>query len=191
MRTSSEADGALSAIQQRGGVVIQDNEVRHNVLALAKHARESKRSPALVGAPCICRTQLQDHFGPILRAAADIVFVPSRTEAFGLVAAEGLSYGSLVVTTGVGGLRDFLRDRRDPTARGAHNAYFFTPTSRRELEEALGDALDYLASLSTSQTEALVRQLIAQAHSLRWDRQDGPLDRYDIVYSTALQALYI
>jgi len=160
----------------------------------ARHsrARGSKRSPALLPPtwPCVRHIQLQDHFGPILRAAADVVFVPSRTEAFGLVAAEGLSYGSLVVTTGVGGLRDFLRDRRDTSAQGAHNAYFFTPTSRRELEDALGDALDYLASLSTSQVEALVRQLIAQAHGLRWDRQDGPLDRYDIVYSTALQTLY-
>ena len=52
--------------------------------------------------------QIQEEYGPVLRAAADIVFVPSKTEAFGLVAAEGLAYGALVVTTGVGGLRDFL-----------------------------------------------------------------------------------
>ena len=57
---------------------------------------------------CMELEQIQEEYGPVLRAAADIVFVPSKTEAFGLVAAEGLAYGALVVTTGVGGLRDFL-----------------------------------------------------------------------------------
>ncbi|CAO3594627.1 unnamed protein product [Absidia cylindrospora] len=45
------------------------------------------------------------------RAAADFVFVPSQTESFGLVAAEGLMFGASVISTGVGGLQEFLTDR--------------------------------------------------------------------------------
>ncbi|CAO3612185.1 unnamed protein product [Cunninghamella blakesleeana] len=45
------------------------------------------------------------------RAAADFVFVPSQTESFGLVAAEGLMFGASVISTGVGGLKEFLIDR--------------------------------------------------------------------------------
>ncbi|CAO3618324.1 unnamed protein product [Cunninghamella blakesleeana] len=45
------------------------------------------------------------------RAAADFVFVPSKTESFGLVAAEGLVFGARVISTGVGGLNEFLKDR--------------------------------------------------------------------------------
>lgn len=45
------------------------------------------------------------------RAAADFVFVPSQTESFGLVAAEGLMFGASVISTGVGGLKEFLVDR--------------------------------------------------------------------------------
>jgi glycogen synthase len=50
----------------------------------------------------------QEEFGMVLRAAADVVFVPSHSEAFGLVAAEGLAMGAVVLSTGVGGLSDFL-----------------------------------------------------------------------------------
>ncbi|CAO3643082.1 unnamed protein product [Cunninghamella echinulata] len=45
------------------------------------------------------------------RAAADFVFVPSQTESFGLVAAEGLMFGASVISTGAGGLKEFLIDR--------------------------------------------------------------------------------
>ncbi|KAI8341145.1 hypothetical protein BC941DRAFT_391157 [Chlamydoabsidia padenii] len=45
------------------------------------------------------------------RAAADFVFVPSQTESFGLVAAEGLMFGASIISTGVGGLGEFLKDR--------------------------------------------------------------------------------
>jgi glycogen synthase len=53
----------------------------------------------------------QKRWGIYLRTAADFAFVPSRTESFGLVAAEGLLFGAAVISTGVGGLREFLVDR--------------------------------------------------------------------------------
>lgn len=43
-------------------------------------------------------------------AAADVVVVPSHTEAFGLVAAEAMATGRPVVCTGVGGLPEIVTD---------------------------------------------------------------------------------
>ncbi|OZJ01804.1 hypothetical protein BZG36_05411, partial [Bifiguratus adelaidae] len=53
----------------------------------------------------------QQKWSVFYRAAADFTFVPSLTESFGLVAAEGLLFGAGVISSGVGGLREFLVDR--------------------------------------------------------------------------------
>ncbi|KAF9187926.1 hypothetical protein BGZ51_000946 [Haplosporangium sp. Z 767] len=56
----------------------------------------------------------QDDWGIYWRAAADFLLVPSVTESFGLVAVEGLLFGSTVISSGVGGLSEFLVDRPNP-----------------------------------------------------------------------------
>ena len=50
----------------------------------------------------------QKRFGTIIRMASDFALVPSFSEAFGLVAAEGLLFGMSVISTSVGGLSEFL-----------------------------------------------------------------------------------
>ncbi|MDP0501955.1 MAG: glycosyltransferase family 4 protein [Verrucomicrobiota bacterium JB022] len=45
-----------------------------------------------------------------LMRAADLLLVPSRQEPFGLVVIEGMLLGTPVVTTGVGGIADILRE---------------------------------------------------------------------------------
>jgi len=50
---------------------------------------------------------------PDLMAAADVLLVPSLSEAFGLVAAEALYLGTPVVATRVGGLPELVEDGRD------------------------------------------------------------------------------
>jgi glycosyltransferase involved in cell wall biosynthesis len=47
---------------------------------------------------------------PALIAAHDVVLMPSQAEAFGLVAVEAIASGRWVVASGVGGLRDIVRD---------------------------------------------------------------------------------
>ncbi|KAG0006035.1 hypothetical protein BGZ80_008970 [Entomortierella chlamydospora] len=55
--------------------------------------------------------ETQNEWGAFWRTAADFLLVPSLTESFGLVAAEGLLFGSTVISSGVGGLSEFLVDR--------------------------------------------------------------------------------
>ncbi len=51
----------------------------------------------------------QSQFGALIRAASDISWVPSRNEAFGLVGLEALLFGMPVITSGVGGMQEYLR----------------------------------------------------------------------------------
>jgi D-inositol-3-phosphate glycosyltransferase len=55
--------------------------------------------------PPVSRTELAD-----LYRAADVVAVPSRSESFGLVAAEAMCAGAAVAAADVGGLRHVLAD---------------------------------------------------------------------------------
>ena len=55
---------------------------------------------------------------PALIAAHDVVLVPSRAEAFGLVAVEAIASGRWVVANAVGGLRDIVIDGVNGTLVG-------------------------------------------------------------------------
>lgn len=49
----------------------------------------------------------------VVRAAADVLIVPSYSEAYGFVAAEALAYGSLPVVSFIGGLPEIIRPLND------------------------------------------------------------------------------
>ncbi|SGY16591.1 BQ5605_C012g06919 [Microbotryum silenes-dioicae] len=72
-------------------------------------------------------SDLQSQWGSMIRMASDFSFVPSFSEAFGLVAAEGLLFGAPVISTGVGGLAEFLvpfdKEAKKPSSAG--NAHLF------------------------------------------------------------------
>lgn len=98
---------------------------------------------------------LQAQWGTHFRMASDFVFVPSLSEAFGLVATEGLLFGSPVISTGVGGLREFLvpfpQERTEsisssPPSTG--NAYLFDlfPSSSSDTPATQGAEEDYSRS---------------------------------------------
>lgn len=92
---------------------------------------------------------LQAQLGPIIRMASDFGFVPSLSEAFGLVAAESLLFGSPVLSTGVGGLTEFLApldkdDIRIDKPRG--NSYLFDLFPVRNATCTQGAEEDYSRS---------------------------------------------
>lgn len=96
-------------------------------------------------------SHIQRQWGDVIRMASDIAFVPSLSEAFGLVAAEALLFGMPVLSTGVGGLREFLdpvpdgHDDSPPVPRTG-NSYLFDLFPDRDTAATQGAEQDYSQS---------------------------------------------
>ncbi|KAI8074488.1 hypothetical protein BC940DRAFT_288372 [Gongronella butleri] len=133
------------------------------------------------------------------RAAADAVFVPSLTESFGLVAGEGLLFGAPVLSTGVGGLAEFLVDRPNvPETRISatnpvtHNAYLFDVGDDDAMDLAIDDLAMDLHALRKQKDarESFVRHMIQSAIALQWARDHhhakGPVYEYLRAYAIAI-----
>jgi glycogen synthase len=141
------------------------------------------------------------------RAAADFIYVPSITESFGLVAAEGLLFGSSVISTGTGGLAEFLVDRTLDLDAPAeiisnnyvqshyrYNAYLFdalATSGENQLSKAIERAAeDYKRMrLLPASHETYVLRMMLSAYSLGWDRlgdDQGPVYDYLRIYQQAI-----
>ncbi|RHZ67035.1 hypothetical protein Glove_303g162 [Diversispora epigaea] len=153
--------------------------------------------------------ELQSKWGILFRAAADLQFVPSLTESFGLVAAEGLLFGSSIISTGVGGLSEFLINKSSKYMTEGYNSYLFKLVNNKDkdynihnsneryqlvqqsiegLKAVLTMALeDYIRLKNNLQEkEIFIRNLIKDALKLSWNRKDGPLNQYTKAYSLAM-----
>ncbi|KAI8373259.1 hypothetical protein BD560DRAFT_489189 [Blakeslea trispora] len=152
----------------------------------------------------ISSVEQQRHWLTYFRAAADFVYVPSVTESFGLVAAEGLMFGASVLSTGTGGLSEFLIDRSvDDYApsqvvssyaiesRYLSNAYLFDGSADRlaiAIERAAAD-YEHIRQSSVLH-EAYVLRMMLSAYSLGWERsgeEQGPVYDYLRVYQQVIQ----
>ncbi|KAG0251104.1 hypothetical protein BG011_007829 [Mortierella polycephala] len=101
---------ACKEIKERGGkLIIMGQPNSFPLKSVLNLERLFKGTVKVVSDP-----KTQDDWGVYWRAAADFLLVPSMTESFGLVAAEGLLFGSTVISSGVGGLSEFLVDRPNP-----------------------------------------------------------------------------
>ncbi|MCV2395040.1 D-inositol-3-phosphate glycosyltransferase [Actinotalea sp. M2MS4P-6] len=96
---------------------------------LARHARELGVGDRLRLEPA----RPQDELAHWMRAA-DVVAMPSRSESFGLVAAEAQACATPVVATGVGGLRTVVADGVSGVLVRGHDSRLWAA--------ALGDLLD-------------------------------------------------
>jgi glycogen synthase len=119
----------------------------------------------------------QRQLGTLVRAAADFLFLPTYSESFGLVAIEALMFGSAVVTSGVGGLGEFLR----PFPETRYNAFLFDvnevkkhesriwlPYESSSLNKAVGDALVAYWRMRSDRNNNVQLGYISTALNYRW-----------------------
>ncbi len=135
--------------------------------------------------------------GILIRAAADFVIVPSHEEAFGLVALESLAMGAPVISSGVSGMQDFLREMNATTSSG--NAYLYD--ERKDIldevvrlqkqEEGITEAITRAAhtyeQLTTEQRSIMSRRLIEEAKQRDWLAKDGSVEMQIHTYIRLLQ----
>ncbi len=93
--------------------------------------------------PPLPRHQLVDFY-----QAADVVIMPSRSETFGLVAAEAQSCGTPVVAANVGGLPFIVEDGRSGLLVSGHNPADYA----KALDRVVGDP-EFAAELSAGAVE--------------------------------------
>jgi glycogen synthase len=136
----------------------------------------------------------QDRMGMVVRMAADFSFMPSFTESFGLVAVEALLFGSWVVTSAVGGLKEFLKD--------GENSFWFDgeELNRFDVEPSAGKNSSMLVAVRRAVQElkqsSMVldkrrRLLVRDAVALQWSSDDdghpGAVQAYAALYEHLLQ----
>lgn len=113
---------ARSPHGQGGRLVLLGARNNYPFASLASLARQYPSHLTLIDDRTPGVASFQAEHGAVVRLAADFAFVPSLSEAFGLVAAEALLFGMKVVSTGVGGLGEFLAP---VAADGTGNSYLF------------------------------------------------------------------
>ncbi|GAA5851007.1 hypothetical protein JCM9279_005256 [Rhodotorula babjevae] len=147
---SPSIDGRLVLLGARNNYPFDD---------LVRLAKRYPRHVTLVDDRTPTTSTIQAEWGAHLRLASDVAFVPSLSEAFGLVAAEALLFGMPVLSTGVGGLREFLVPSPEPHA----NSYLFDLFPHRRRHAASS------SSSSPSTAQGAEEDYSQAAHDVRPD----------------------
>jgi glycogen synthase len=146
--------------------------------------------------------EFQKDWSVLYRAASDILFMPSLTESFGLAAAESLLFGMPIVSTGVGGLKEFLVNKTkndDDNIKIDYNSYLFElvddliiSLSFDNVKLALSEAINDWKRMNTDirEKEIFLRKLIKDAFKLNWNRPEGPAEQYLKIYRMAMLQIH-
>ncbi|GBC08720.1 hypothetical protein RclHR1_08340006 [Rhizophagus clarus] len=144
--------------------------------------------------------EFQKDWDVIYRAASDILFVPSLTESSGLVAAEGLLFGMPIISTGVGGLKEFLVNKTEKDdIKNDYNSYLFElvddliiSLSFDNMKLAIIEAINDWKRMNNDirEKEIFLRKLIKDAFKLSWNRPEGPVEHYLKIYRMAMLQIH-
>jgi glycogen synthase len=122
----------------------------------------------------------QEKYGDLMRAAADFTFVPSHEEACGLVAMEGLANGSICITSGVGGLKDFINPFKYNGQEGSHsgNGFFYQDRNENSFVQTINFALDLWQSIPSNDKNLIHARIMQEAKRLDWLAKNGATEKY-------------
>ncbi len=128
----------------------------------------------------------------LVRGAADFIYVPSRREACGLVAPEGLASGAICITTGVGGIRDLITpiDYSNPHSTIGNGIFFEVFPYGQEnpdLYKAIEKAITLWNTLTPKQINDMQIRIMQEAEQFDWQAPNGSLQKYLEVFTKLLQ----
>ena len=126
--------------------------------------------------------------GSVVRAATDVVFLPSRFEPCGLVQFEAWLFGSLVVASSVGGFRDTVNPPGSPN----FNGYLFdrgvSSNETTSLGSVMKQSLDAFRSEGKDTRIARMNNTMSQGKKNGWNTAPSgysPVEKYRFVYENA------
>lgn len=180
------------------GQIIQDTLGRATFVAIGRGMTEDVLKVMLTHSRqtdnvfITCSEEEQAKWGALIRAAADIVIIPSHRDAFGLVGPESLANGCVVVTTGVGGLKDVITSIDVTNANNTSgNGIFYEDLPDGEynpdLTKALNAALKIWQDLTPSQINNMQARIMQDAQRFDWVSPKGPLAQYLEIYKDLRQ----
>ncbi|KAG0373883.1 hypothetical protein BGX24_011119 [Mortierella sp. AD032] len=188
---------ASTAVKENGGrFVIMGQPNNYPLRSVTNLERLFKGTVTVIG-----DTKTQDDWGVYWRAAADFLLVPSLTESFGLVAAEGLLFGSTVISSGeqdeLAKERQFMPPDQHSTEvprEERYNSYLFDPFANDahiQLTAAINDAVAEWKRFQRKpeEHEMFLIRLVNSAKAMGWDRAGGPVDQYRALYEITLNAI--
>ena len=130
----------------------------------------------------------QDKYGPLMRACADFMFIPSYREACGLISLEGLANGALCISSGAGGLKDIVQEISQDLNQG--NGFIYNHLIENSLEQVLIRAIGFWNQMDESKKNKLCQRLIEDSKKFDWAFSEGPSKIYHQIYSSALEDSY-
>ncbi len=132
-------------------------------------------------------TSQKQGIGSVVRAAADMMFLPSRFEPCGLVQFEGWLFGSLVVASNVGGFVDTVNPPNTP----GFNGYLFdrgATSGSTSLQSTIKQAVDAFKAESPDARKARMIRTMSDGKKNGWNTSPSgysPVEKYRFVYENA------
>ena len=128
----------------------------------------------------------QANYSLTIRAASDITVVPSRSESFGLVAAEALAFASLPIVSDVPGLRDIVVPYKDGVDNWTGFRFHYSKRKLRVTSSSIASVLQTAIELIMQQRGEDIsryhRRLISAAPHCREDACEW-IRSYNVLYS--------
>lgn len=125
--------------------------------------------------------------GSLVRAATDIVFVPSRFEPCGLVQFEAWLFGSLVVGAKTGGLADTIITQEKEAKR--FNGFLFERGNPGlSLESAIISSLRFFQENNQNEKQSVLSRVMKEGKQYGWHRSPKgftPVEKYRFTYENA------
>lgn len=116
----------------------------------------------------------QAKYGIFFRAAAEFVFMPSKEEGYGLVAAEGAHFGSIPIASNIGGLRDIVIPYQKNSDKWTGFLFDINDGTKRHMMKTFETAIQLYTKLYDYEKEVLLKRIMVS--QLGWRHAQGVSD---------------